>query len=190
MGLELGVDEVLEIGQTVLGRHGEEALGVGAVPGEVRCHVVGGDGEGEDAALGVPRGHDLDIGAVDEVHFHLELAVAEGLFLPGDDRDLVAQVLRADPVEGQVGEGGLAAPAGGDVEVVDQFLDGLTYLGIAQPVAAHEGRQVGIEAGKGLGAGPFVLQGAEEVDDLADGGGQVPGRAGFHLAGDTVEAFP
>ncbi len=112
VGRELGVDEVLEVGEPVAGGHGEQPVRVFAVPGEVVGDVVGRDGEGEDAALGVPRRHHFDVGAVDEVHFGLELAVGEGLLHAADDRDLVAQVFRTDPIEGEVGEGGVSGNEG------------------------------------------------------------------------------
>ena len=48
--VEVGVDEVLEVGQTVFGGHLEETVSIGGVPVEVGGDVVGGDGEGERRA--------------------------------------------------------------------------------------------------------------------------------------------
>src|SRR5690606_1758969 len=96
---------------------------------------------------------------------------------------------RADPVEGQVGEGGLGAPARGDVEVVDQLLDVLAHLRVVELVFAHIGGHVGIEGTEGLGASPFVLQGAKEVDDLPYGAGHVPWWGGIDLPGNAIESF-
>ena len=42
------------------------------------------------------------------------------------------------------------------------------HLVVAQVVLADERRHVGVERAERLRAGPFVLQRAEEVDDLAD----------------------
>ena len=169
--------------------HGEQQLGVGGVPVEVAGDVVGGDGEGEDAALGVALGHDLHEGAVDEVHLRLEVAVGEVADVVADEGVLVGQVRGAGPVEGEVGEGGLGAPARGDVEVEDELLHALLDLGVGHVVQADEGRHVGVEGGEGLGAGPLVLEGAQEVDDLPDRRGEVLGGAGGDGAGDTVEAL-
>ena len=188
-GVELGVDEVLEVGQAVLRGHGEQELGVGGVPVEVAGDVVGGDGEGEDAALGVALGHDLHEGAVDEVHLRLEVAVGEVADVVADEGVLVGEVRGAGPVEGEVGEGRLGAPARGDVEVEDELLHALSDLVVGHRVQADEGRHVGVEGGEGLGPGPLVLQGAQEVDDLPDGGGEVLGRRGGDLAGHPVEAL-
>ena len=188
-GVELGVDEVLEVGQAVLRGHGEQELGVGGVPVEVAGDVVGGDGEGEDAALGVALGHDLHEGAVDEVHLRLEVAVGEVADVVADEGVLVREVRGAGPVEGEVGEGGLGAPARGDVEVEDELLHALLDLGVGHVVQADEGRHVGVEGGEGLGAGPLVLERAQEVDDLPDGRGEVLGGAGGDGAGDAVEAL-
>ena len=143
--LQFGVDEVLEVRQTVLGCHVEQPLCVLALPGEVLGDVVGGDGEGEHPALGVARGHHIDIGAVDEVHLGLQVAVRKGHLLPGDHGHLLAQVLGTGPVEGEVGERRLRAPARGHVEVVDQLLDALVHSGVVHGVNAHKRRHVGIE---------------------------------------------
>jgi hypothetical protein len=110
------------------------ALGVGVVPVKVGRDVVGGDGEGEGAALGIAAHHHVDVGLVDEVHLGLQVAIGEGHFLSGDHGHLLAKVFGAGPVEGQVGEGRLGAPARGHVQVVDQLLHALAHLLVAQAV--------------------------------------------------------
>ena len=133
--LQLGVQEVLEVGQAVLRRHGEEPVRVLAFPGEVRRDVVGRDREGEHAALCVACGHHLDVGPVDQVHLGLQFTVRERHLPPADDRHLRAQVLRADPVEGQIGEGGipghegLAATAGHEGSVAGRRAPHLALVG-------------------------------------------------------------
>ena len=185
--VEVGIDEVLEIRQTVFRRHLEQQVGIFGLPREIGCHVVGGDREGEHPALGIALGHHLDVGAVDHVHLGLQLAIGERHILAADHRRLPAQIFRAYPVEGQVGERRLRAPARRHVEVVDQFLDGLPDIGIGQVVLADKRRHVGIERGERLRPGPFVLQRAEKVDDLADRRGHVLGRAGLDLARHAVQ---
>ncbi|MNI35390.1 hypothetical protein D3C73_894130 [compost metagenome] len=189
VGLHVGVEEVLEVRQAVARSHFKQAVGVFAVPWEVMGDVVGRDREGEHSPFGVARLHHFDVGAVEQVHFHLQVAVGKRHFLAADHRDLLFEVLRAHPVERQVGERCLGAPARRHVEVVDELLDRLAHLVETQLVLAHVRRQVSVEGAERLGAGPFVLQGAEEVDHLAQGAAQVLRRAGFHPARYAVEAF-
>ena len=188
-GVQVGVDEVLEVGQAVFGGHLEEGLHDGSFPVEVFADVVGGDGEGEDAAVSVTFCHDLDEGPVDEGHFLVEVAVGEVDGFAADEGDLRGKVGGALEVEGEVGEGGLGAPAAGDVEVEDEFLHLLLDVLVAEVVEADEGGHVGVEGAEGLRTGPFVLEGSEEVDDLTAGGGEVLGWEGGDGAGDAVEAF-
>ena len=188
-GIQLGINEVLEVGQPVLRGHGEQAVAVLRLPVEVLGDVVRGDGEGEDSPLGVAGGHDLHEGAVDHRHLVGQVPVGEIAQLVADERVLVGEVGRAGPVEGEVGERRLGAPPGGDVEVEDELLHALENLVVGHRVQADEGRHVGVEGGEGLGAGPLVLEGAQEVDDLPDGGGEVPRRVAGDLAGDAVEAL-
>ncbi|MNC84713.1 hypothetical protein D3C83_02740 [compost metagenome] len=115
------------------------------VPVEIRRHVVGRDRKCEHASLGITRHHHFDVGAVHHVHFHLQFAVGKRHFCAADHRNLVAQVFRTDPVEGEVGEGRLRAPARGHVEVVYQFLDVLSYVTVRQGVLADKRRHIGIE---------------------------------------------
>ena len=189
VGLELGVEEVLEVRQTVLRRHREEQVGVLGLPREVRRDVVRGDREGEDAALGVAGGHDLDVGAVDHVHLALQLAVGEVALDATDDGALLGEVLRARPVEGEVGERRLGAPARRDVQVVDELLDRLEDLVVGEVVEPDERSHVGVERRERLRSGPLVLQRAEEVHDLPDRARQVLGRSRLDLAGHAVEAL-
>ena len=103
--VQVGVDEVLEVGQAVLRRHVEEGIDVLALPIEVGRDVVGRDREREDTSVRIAARHDLDERAVDEVHFPLQLAVGEVDDLVADEGVFVGQVIRARPVEGQVREG-------------------------------------------------------------------------------------
>ena len=156
--VQVGVDEVLEVGETVLRGHVEEGFGVGGVPVEVLGDVVGGDRESEGSAVGVAFGEDCQECPVDEVHFGLEVAVAEVHDFPADDGGVVAEVRRAGPVKGEVSEWGLGAPPGGNVEVKHKLLQHLVHLFEGELVDADEGRHVGVEGAKGLRPGPLVLQ--------------------------------
>ena len=183
------VDKVLEIRQTVFGRHFKQQFGVLVFPGEIRRHVVSRNRESKRPPLDVAFHHDIDVGFVDHVHFRLEVAVGKRLFDAGDQRMLVAQIFRAYPVKGKVGKRRLRSPAGRNVQVVNQFLKGLFNLFIAQIVRPDVGRQVGVDRRKSLCAGPLVLQRAHKIDHLADSCRQVFGRAGLGFAGNAVETF-
>ena len=145
VGLQLGIDEVLEIRQAVFGRHGKKAPGVFALPRKAGRDVVGGNGKGEHAPFRIARGHHVDVGAVDQVHLGLQVAVGERHFLAADHGHLLAQVFRAHPVEGEVGERRLRAPARRHVQVVDHLLHALAHGGVVHAVLAHEGGHVGVE---------------------------------------------
>ena len=187
--VQVRIDEVLEVGQAVLRGHVEEGVDVLTLPIEVGRDVVGRDREREDAAVRVAARHDLDERAVDEVHFPLQLAVGEVHDLVADEGMLVGEVVRARPVEGEVCEGALAAPARGHVQVVDELLHALHDLLVLHVVQAHEGRHVRVEGGEGLGTRPLVLEGAEEVDDLAARRREVLGRGRGDRAAHAVETL-
>ena len=122
-GIEVAVDEVLEIGQTVFAGGREEQFGVFRIPVEILGDVVGRDREGENAPVAVAVGHDFEESLVDHVHFLLVIAVAGAVhqFAADDDRRIL-EVFRHHPVEGEVGEGRLA-PAARDVEPEDEALE-------------------------------------------------------------------
>ena len=136
-------------------------------------------------AHGVALGHDLDEGLVHHVHFLLAVAVGEILFLPSHDGRQVLQILGYRPVQGDVGEGSLGAPAAGGIHAVDKRLDALLYFFIGEVVRPHEGSQVGIEGAEGLSAGPLVLHDAQEVHHLVAEGGEVAGGGGVDLPGNA-----
>ena len=180
--LHVGVDIIAEIGGAVLGGHLEQQLVVlGLAPVEVAGDGIGRDRVLEAAPVGVALDHQLDEGLVDHVHFLLALAVGKGLLFSADDGREVRQILRANPVQRDVAEGGLRAPAGGRVDAVDEGLDALLDFLLRQVVDLDKGGQIGVEAGERLSAGPLVLHDAEEVDHLVAEGAQVARRRGGNL---------
>ncbi len=105
---------------------------------------------------------------------------------------LGAQVLGTRPVEREVRERRLRAPAARHVQVVDELLHALEHFGVGQVVLPDEGREIRVEARERLGAAATrheVLHRAEEVDDLTRGGRKVLRRRGLDLAGHAVEAL-
>jgi hypothetical protein len=108
------------------------------------------------------------------------------LSFAADDHRLIFSGARYVQIHGDVGEGRLESHPGGNVDVEDEFLQGLLDLLVAELIVSDEGCQQGVEVGQGLGAGRFPLQGVEEIDDLAQGRAQVLGRCAFHLAFDSL----
>ena len=109
------------------------------------------------------------------------------MLLAAHDGGQVLQILGHGPVQGDVGEGSLGAPAGGGVHAVDEGLDALLDLFLGQVVHLDKGSQIGVKGGERLGACPLVLHDAQEVDHLVAQGGQVAGRGGVDLARDAPQ---
>ena len=79
-GVEIAVNEVLEVRRAVLGGHLEQQPGVWRFPIKVIGDVVGGNGVGEPATIGVTGKHQFDEGSIDHIHFAPAIAVGEILF--------------------------------------------------------------------------------------------------------------
>ena len=185
-GLHVGVDVVGEIGGAVFSGHLEqEAVVLRVAPVEILGDGVGGDGILEAPAVGVALGHDLDERLVHHVHFLFAVAVGEILLLTAHDGRQVFQVLGHGPVQGDVGEGSLRAPAGGGVHAEHEGLDALLDLFLGKVVHLDEGGQIRVKGAEGLGAGPLVLHDTQEVHHLVAQGAQVAGGRGVDLAGDA-----
>ena len=155
-GFQNRIDEVLEIRQTVFGGHFEK-FGIVVFPGKIRRHVIGRNRESKRTSLNVAFHHDRDIGLVNHVHFFFEIAIGKRLLDTGNNRMLVAQVFRADPIEGKVGKRRLRTPARRNVQVINQFLKSLLDLLVRKVIGANIRRQIGIDRRKSLSTGPFVL---------------------------------
>ena len=175
-GLHVRVDVVGEIGGAVLGGHLKEQLVVLRLrPVEVPGDGVGGNGVLEAPAIGISLNHDLQKGPVDHVHLLFAVPIGEVHELPAHNGGLSRQIGGHRPVQGDVGKGGLGAPAAGGVHPVDKGLDALFYLVLAQMVHPDKGGQIGVEGGEGLGSSPLILHDAQEVHHLVAQGGQVTG---------------
>ena len=189
-GLHVGVDVVGEVGGAVLAGHLEQqAVVLRIAPVEVARDGIGGDGVLKAAAVRIALDHDLDERLVHHVHLGLAVAVGEALLAPAHDGWLVAQVGRAHPVERDVAERRLRAPARRRVHAEHERLDALLRLLVGQAVRLHERREVGVEAAERLRAGPLVLHDAEEVHHLVAQAGQVARRLRCDLARHAAEAL-
>ncbi len=186
---QIGVDEILEVGQPVFGRHIEEQVGIGAVPGEVTPDIVSRYGKREHAPFGVSLGHHFDIGAINHGHFPAQFAVAKRQLFTADHRHLLFQIIGAGPIESEVSEWSLRAPAARHIQVVYELLNILLDLTVGHVIQADIGSHVSIERAEGLCSRPLVLERAQKVDDLSDSAGHVPGRRSLHLAGHSVQSF-
>ena len=184
------IDIVGEIRGAVLGCHlKQQAVVLCFRPVKVPGNGIGRDRVLEAAAVGIAFNHQLNERLVDHVHLSLAVLVLEVHFLPADNRRQFGQVSRYCPVQGNVGERCLGAPAGRCIDTVNERLDFLLDLCIGQVIRLDERGQISVKAGESLGTGPFVLHDAEEVDHLVAQGGQMLGRGRSDLALDAPEAF-
>ena len=171
------VDIIAEIGRAVLGRHlKQQTVILRFGPVEVPGNGVSGDRILETPAVSVAFNHNLDEGLVDHIHVLLAVAVGEIHLLAADNRRQVFQILRTGPVQGNIGERRLCAPAAGCIHAVDKALDTLLDFFLGQVVDPDKRSQIGIKAGKSLCAGPLVLHDAEEIHHLVAQRGQMAGR--------------
>ena len=189
-GVHVGIDEIREIGNAVLGRHLPKIIEILVLPVKVLGDVIGRDWESENPSLRVPFCHHLQEGLVEEIHLVLEFLVG---FLPDlapDDHVLVGIIFRHGDIERDIGERRLEPDPGRDIDIENEFLEGLLDLLEAQTVVLDKGGEQGVEIGEGLRTGGFSLQGVKEIDDLAQGAAEVLGRQALDLAGGAAEAFP
>ena len=139
-GIQVGVDEVLEVGQPVARGHVEQGVGVGAVPVEVTGDVVGGDGEGEHASISIAFRHHVDERPVDQRHFFREVPVAEIAHVATDEGIVLGYVGGAGPVEGEVGKGGLRSPPAGHIEIENKLLHALPDVAVVKVIEPDKRR--------------------------------------------------
>ena len=186
----VGVDVVGEVRSAVLRGHFEQQpVVLGFAPVEVARDGVGGDWVLEAATVRIAFDHDLDEGLVHHIHFDLAVAVGEVHLLAAHDGRLIAQVGRAHPVQRDVAERRLRAPARRRVHAEHERLDALLRLFVGQVVGLHERREIRVEAGERLGARPFVLHDAQEVHHLVAQAGQMAGRLRRDLARHAAETL-
>ena len=141
------------------------------------------------APVGVALNHNLDKGAVDHIHLRLAVTVGEVRRLAAYDAGLIGKVSRHGPVESNIGEGRLRAPAAGCIDAVYKAFDAMLNLVIGQFVRADKGRKIGVKARKRLCTCPFILHNAEEVDHLIAQRCQMLSRCGGYLAGNAAESL-
>ena len=189
-GLHVAVDIVGEVRCAVFGGHLEkEFVVLGFGPVEIAGDGIGRDRVLEAPAVGVALNHDFDEGLVDHIHFPLAVFVLEvGLFTAHNAVEL-GQIRRNDPVQRDVGEGCLRAPAGRGVYAVNEGFDGFFDLLIGKAVHLYKGGKIGVKGGECLCAGPFVLHDAKEVDHLIAKRGKVAGGGGSDLAGHAAKTL-
>ena len=186
----IGIDVVGEIRSAVFCSHLKEKLVVLSLgPVKILGDGVGGNRILEAASVGIAADHQFDEGFVDHIHFLLAVTIGEVQLLAADNGGKILQVGRAGPVQRNVGEGSLGAPAGRSVDAVNEGLDALLYFFLGEVVHADKRSQISIKGGECLCTGPFVLHDAEEVDHLVAQSGQMSCRAGGDLSGNAAKAF-
>lgn len=82
------------------------------------------------------------------------------------DAGLIGKVRRYGPVESNIGERRLRAPAAGRIDAVYKAFDTMLNFVIGQFVRANKGCKIGVKARKRLCTRPFILHNAEKVDHL------------------------
>ena len=187
-GLHIAVDVVGEIRRAVFRRHLEQqAVVFGLGPVEVLRDRIGRDRVLEAASVRVALDHRLDEGFVDHRHFLDAVLVFEIHLLAADDRGQFGEVVRNRPVERDVRERRLRAPARRRVHAENEGFDALFDFAVGKVVGLDEGRQIGVERRERLRARPFVLHNAEEVDHLVAERGQMRGRRRRDLARNAAQ---
>jgi len=182
------VHKVGKVRDAVLGCHLPDGIEIGVIPVKVPGDVVGRDGKGKDAPVGVAFLHQLCKTAIQEVHLRLELAIGLFLRLAADDHILVGQIPGDLEIKAQVRKWSLEANARGHVQVKDEFLQSLADLSIAEMIIADKGGKERVEIGKGHRSGGFALDGVEKVHDLSEGRPEMLGGAAVYLARYTAKA--
>ena len=166
-GLHVGIDVIGEVGRAVFGRHfKQETVIFRGAPVKLFGNGIGGNRVLEAAAVGVAFDHGLDERLVHHFHFFLAVIVGEVHVLSAHDGRHVLHVVGHGPVQGDVGEGSLCAPAGRRVHTVDEGLDALFHFLVIQVVNFYKRSQVGVKGRERLSPGPFILHDAQEVDHL------------------------
>ena len=159
-GLHVGVDIIGEVGRAVFGRHfKQETVVFRGAPVKLFGNGIGRNRVLEAAAVGVAFDHGLDERLVHHFHFFLAVIVGEVHVLAAHDGRHVLHVIGHGPVQGDVGEGSLCAPAGRRVHTVDEGLDALLHFFVIQMVCLYERSQVTIWLQRVL----KCLAGAEEM---------------------------
>ena len=166
-GLHVGVDVIGEVGRAVFGRHfKQETVIFRGAPVKLFGNGIGRNRVLEAASVGVAFDHGLDERLVHHFHFFLAVIVGEVHILAAHDGRHVLHVIGHGPVQGDIGEGSLCAPAGRRVHTVNKGLDALLHFFVIQMVCLYERSQVRIKGRERLSPGPFVLHDAQEVDHL------------------------
>ncbi len=122
--LHVAVDVVGEVRRAVFRCHFKQQFVVfGVGPVEILRDGIGRNRVLEAAPVGVALDHGFDEGLVDHVHFFFAVFVFEIHLLAAHDGRQFRKVVRHRPVQRDVGERGLRAPAARRVHAVDERLD-------------------------------------------------------------------
>ena len=188
--LHVAVDIVAEVRRAVLRGHLKEKTVIFRVgPVEILRDGVCRDRILEAAAVRIALDHGLDKCLVDHVHLFLAVLVAEVELLAADKARKLSHIGRHGPVERDVRERRLRAPAARRGHAVYETLDALLDFLVGKVVDLDERRKIRVKRGKCLRAGPLVLHDTEEVDHLVHEGREMLCRGRGDLAGNSAQAF-
>ena len=131
-GLHVAVDVVGKVRRSVLGCHLKQKTVVLCIrPVKIIGNGVSGNGVLESASIGIAFNHGFNERLVNQVHLLLAVFILKVHLPAAHDGIHLCHVVRNRPVQGDVGEGSLGAPAAGGVHSVDKGLNALLYLGVA-----------------------------------------------------------
>ena len=95
---------------------------------------------------------------------------------------LIVKILGHCPVQSDIAEGGLSSPAAGCIYAEYKGLYAVLYVLVGKIIRLYKGRKISIEGTEGLGARPFVLHYAKEVNHLIAERVKMLGGLGVYLA--------
>src|SRR5690606_7001601 len=140
----LASDKVLEVGRSDLGRVLKRDIHILTIPIKILRDVHGRDRKSKRLSIGITFSHDLIISPIDHIHFRLEMLIGQifqiidpsllgkgfqDLISNSSEQmlsclgwDLVPQVLRDIPIEGNIGKWGLP-PTSRNIKVIYEATD-------------------------------------------------------------------
>ena len=101
----------------------------------------------------------------------------------------ILEIFRYSPVQRNIAERSLCAPATRDINAEDKRLNRLLHLVIREMFHLHIRRQIGVEARECLCACPFILQNAKEIYHLITKRHEVLRRSRRNFPRNTADAI-
>ncbi len=143
----------------------------------------------EASSVRVSLDHRLDERLVYHIHLFFAVLVFKLHLLTADDRRKLREIVGYRPVERDIGKRCLRSPAARRIDPVNERLDTLLYLAVAEMIHFDKRRKIGVKGRKRLSARPLVLHNAEEVHHLVAEHGEMLRRSGGDLSGNAAQSL-